>query len=762
MSEKNKIKVTDIALNTATFKNSNEHLKPTNINMLFGRNGTGKSTIAKVLKDSNLRAQCVTWNKSNDEENTLIHVYDEDYIRDVFAQADGMPGVFTISEVDVNVFLEMQENHKRLNQATDYEGKLVEERYKFQRALNTEKDKLKNNCWNIFRNTDIEFQKVGGFNRSSKDSFLQSLLTQTPASHSESELQQLYDAAYSSNARTYKHLQKIEVRFAEDISILAEPIIPKYSSQYTAFMNKIQASSWVKEGLTRYVPLSDGRCPFCQQPLEGVLKSIEDSFDHSYEDMIRKVEYLYGEYEKYRTEVHTLMNNNLSDWFPQNNKETHRALASVLLKTMDNNLQKMQIKKEKPIMVVSFEDIEESISAYNSFVSDANKRIEENNKLVLGPAKKYAFEKAYRENVAQMCSNAISEFRGNEKQLQSQIDKKNAEIDEQNEIIERCQLKLSEFDQHATSTRPVVKRINNLLKDTGFQGFSIVPNDKNTYRIMYSDGTVAKTLSEGEKNFICFLYFYFTVMESPDHYIQTKDKDRVVVIDDPVSSMDGESVFVISALVRDMIENCRNAFVREKDAAIGQQIKQIFILTHNAFFFNEIAPLYVDENDIAAFFEIQKKHNVSQIKRCVRDTYPKEDIRSKEVNSLPQQSSYAVLWKEYKTVEDPLMLVGIMRRILEIYFLHDLGITPRELYQVILKDNRELFVIKNENGTEDSNPFRLVSALLRYISYGYSSSSTEMFISLSDDNADAYKAVFKKLFYCMKQDQHYEMMMKRV
>lgn len=764
MSEKNKIKLTDIALNEATFKNSKEILKPTNINMLFGRNGTGKSTIAKVIKDDFLRMQYIKWNKPDDESNTLIHVYDEDYIRDTFAKAEEMDGVFTISDTDVKVKLEIDENNKLREQA---EAKAEQHRQKRDRHildLVEERNKAINSCWDVFKASNNDYKIQSGFNRKVKEEFFQQLLNVTPSPHDKAELRQLYDVAFSGNAKTYTRLKSIDFVFSEDTSVLSEPIIPKTTSQYAAFMNKINASGWVKEGLDKYVPGSEGLCPFCHQSLEGILQSIEESFDSSYEDMIKIVDRLYESYDRYKTDVSTLIQSNEADWFPQNDKGKHDALAKAILKTLDKNIAQIEKKKEKPAGTIAIDDISPAIDSYNAFIHEANIKIEGNNTLVSDTSRASAFSKAFRENTALLCSSFISGFKVKEKTLLDLRKAEETEFNAQNEIINNCNHRLNELDQHTTSTRPVIKAINNLLSDTGFQGFSIEPNDaiKNTYRIVYGDGTIAKKLSEGEKNFICFLYFYFTVMESPDSSRQTKEKDRVVVIDDPVSSMDGESVFVISALVRDMIENCRNAFVIEKDEDIGHQIKQIFILTHNAFFFNEIAPLYVDENDIAAFFEIKKKNNVSHIKRCVRQTYPSDDLRTEEVNSLPQQSSYASLWKEYKTVEDPLLLVGIMRRILEIYFLHDLGITPRELYQIILKDNREVFVVKSEDGSEDSNPFRLVSALLRYISYGYTTSSNELFISLSDDNTAAYKDVFKKLFSCMKQDQHYEMMMKRV
>lgn len=42
-------------------------------------------------------------------------------------------------------------------------------------------------------------------------------------------------------------------------------------------------------------------------------------------------------------------------------------------------------------------------------------------------------------------------------------------------------------------------------------------------------------------------------------------KDKIVVIDDPVSSMDSSALFIVSSLVREMIEVCHNNFDYEGD-----------------------------------------------------------------------------------------------------------------------------------------------------------------------------------------------------
>ncbi|MFD2879946.1 AAA family ATPase [Paenibacillus rhizoplanae] len=66
---------------------------------------------------------------------------------------------------------------------------------------------------------------------------------------------------------------------------------------------------------------------------------------------------------------------------------------------------------------------------------------------------------------------------------------------------------------------------------------------RGTTKIVREDGKDAKdTLSEGEKTFITFLYFYQLLKGSND--ISEIMTDKVVVIDDPISILDSSVLFL--------------------------------------------------------------------------------------------------------------------------------------------------------------------------------------------------------------------------
>nr|WP_309144711.1 AAA family ATPase [Bacillus sp. EB600] len=81
-------------------------------------------------------------------------------------------------------------------------------------------------------------------------------------------------------------------------------------------------------------------------------------------------------------------------------------------------------------------------------------------------------------------------------------------------------------------------------------------------------------MSEGEKTFITFLYFYHLIKGSNSTKQITVDK--VIVIDDPISSLDSDILFIVSCLIRKLIDEIR------EDKHTNN--KQLIILTHNVFF----------------------------------------------------------------------------------------------------------------------------------------------------------------------------------
>lgn len=173
---------------------------------------------------------------------------------------------------------------------------------------------------------------------------------------------------------------------------------------------------------------------------------------------------------------------------------------------------------------------------------------------------------------------------------------------------------------NAVSAEPVVKAINKTIENSGFQGFHLEwdENDKGSYQVVYNSKDSAgryipaTKLSEGETNFIAFLYFYFMTVNTDE---SGSDKNSIIVIDDPVSSMDSQTLFIVSSLVKNLIDRCINSSTIDETSPItDNNVEQIFILTHNVYFHANITPEYENNYSAVNFYQITKVGNHSKVK----------------------------------------------------------------------------------------------------------------------------------------------------
>jgi adenylylsulfate kinase-like enzyme len=91
MTEKMQAAITSITLNSRTYHNVT--VTPTLINFFFGKNGTGKSTIAQQITNG---SEVVP-----DLADYEVLVYDRDFITRNLKEDEGMPGVFSVNEGNI-------------------------------------------------------------------------------------------------------------------------------------------------------------------------------------------------------------------------------------------------------------------------------------------------------------------------------------------------------------------------------------------------------------------------------------------------------------------------------------------------------------------------------------------------------------------------------------------------------------------------------------------------------------------------------------
>ncbi len=138
-------------------------------------------------------------------------------------------------------------------------------------------------------------------------------------------------------------------------------------------------------------------------------------------------------------------------------------------------------------------------------------------------------------------------------------------------LLEKIDKKLKElYDQK----RPDIEIINNYLKALNLPKYSL----NKDYRIVLNSDALENSeakmiLSDGEKTTLTFAYFLARLKL---FYKKENLKDLVVVIDDPISSLDEQRIYNTTCLVAKINQElAREKLSNEKDRV------QVFVLTHN-------------------------------------------------------------------------------------------------------------------------------------------------------------------------------------
>lgn len=761
MADKIKSEIIRIDLTDASYKESHAYIEPTYVNFFFGNNGTGKSTIAKALKSG----VGLTYAPGRTVADYLTLVYNQEFIDDNFRSYRNMRGVFTLNAKNAKVQAQIDEataERTRIRQlsraAAERQRILLEKRTELNHEFLQE-------CWKRGKSFREEFP--GTMEKKGRsDPFTREILAHAPADKDIEELRRMYEAAYSDTAKHYSRFTTISnpavMETVDGSEILSKPIVNSADTELAVFLRDIGATEWVRQGHDAYAHTADGKCPYCGSVLPNDFEeTFIASFDNKYQDNLLLLGEFMARYKKTANELFVPLQSIPTELYPQIDIKPYNDKLALLKATIQANIESIKSKTEDPAMTVTLTSVQPILEELADIINGYNAMIDANNAIVAaGPSMKNECVKAVFGVLAFILKDVISAHKRSEADIQEQLDALEKELNGYKDSIDEIEEQLKTLRGNTVETDTAKDSINKMLRDSGMKGFSLQPKQgvDNVYEVRRPDGTIADNLSEGEKNFIAFLYFYHMVQGSVSADGETREK--IVVIDDPVSSMDSNALFIVSSIVRGMIGVCYNNTEYRKPDVKGDYIKQIFILTHNAYFHNEITYKEVPHYRSTSFFVIRKSDNRSAIIPCVKAG---KTIGEKE-NYNPVQNSYAALWDElkklYEEENSSIAIKNVSRRILDQYFLQLCGFDGADIRRTVLETNKHRFVTE-EGGKPNYEKYHLASALLHYVG-SPSGIGDEMFIDDECLSSECHKAVFKLIFEAMEQDQHYKMMMGEV
>jgi len=722
----------------ATFGPASEVLRDlSKFNFLFGANGSGKTTISRVIADETKFPTCdVVW-KAGTKLQPLV--YNHDFVERNFNQSAELKGVFTLGEKQLDTLAKIAaakveydalttkiENLAQGLQGADGKGGKKGE-------LATLEAEFKEKCWAQKQKHDANLQ--GGFEgyRNSSERFRTKVLEEQTSNTAmlltlaalETKAESVFGPTPTS-AASVPAVDMSELLAHESNPILKKRVIGKEDVDIAAMIKKLGNSDWVRQGKVFY-DANEGTCPFCQQSTtDAFTQSLNDYFDETFVTDSKAIDDLAANYTADAARIQQQIAAIIAAPSKFLDAEKLKSEKALLDAKASVNSQRLAGKKKEASQVVELESLDNVFTAVKLLLDAANAQVAAHNKMVANlAAERATLTSQVWKFVLEELNAELAAFKSAKNGLDRAIASMTTQITTATTDRTNKAAEIRELERKTTSIQPTIDGINALLSSFGFHGFKLAKAASGTsYKLVRSDGSDAKaTLSEGEKTFVTFLYFYHLLKGSESDSGMTTD--RIVVFDDPVSSLDSDILFIVGSLIKGLFDEVR--------AGTGH-IKQIFVLTHNVYFHKEVT-YNPRRKDVAmneeSFWIVRKPGLVSKLDKHLTN---------------PIKTSYELLWAEVRKPErSNLAIQNTLRRILENYFKILGGIEFDQLCAMF--DGREKIICKS---------------LCSWVHDGSHYAHDDLYVSLDDSIVDSYLKVFRAIFDKSGHSAHYKMMMGEV
>lgn len=698
--------------------------------LFYGNNGAGKSTITNLLTspDDSSFSQC----QISKEEHNSIHVYNQKYISENFVSQDNLPGIFTLSKDNGDILSKVKDKEKAISEKEAEKKKIISEKEVLDNEFSQKKQKVLNSTWKIKESYSggdrvLEFCLKGKMG--SKNDLFEHLMTIPLPKECTITIEDLKKEANEilGEGQKIDPLSKVEITgfTSESEQLLKKSIVGNKESSVSGLIEKLANEDWVRKGLD-YVH-SDNlsgnakeKCPFCQE--DSVSKSLIDSiksyFNEAYEnDVISLREILKTSQNK----VSSLPDEKVIIDHKKVGSRKDELLLRLreLRELLESNSRKIEEKVTSPGIIVELRSFREKLDEVNCIIGEVNSLVDEHNGKIDRTAD---VSEDIRKNFWSLMrfnyNTELGSFESDRKMYLENYSKRETSIIGLASDSEKLRNEIIGLQKMTVNIDEAVSKINNHLKDMGISHFELVKHgDTGAYKIQREGKSVDiyRSLSEGEKTIITFLYFLEQCkgLKNPSE-VSTK---KIIVIDDPISSLSHMYVFNIGRLIKTELFD-------------SEDFEQVLVLTHSLYFFHELLkPKRQGQEDVnQELFRVFKTDDGSQISRM-----SPSEIRNE----------YQSYWSVLKDNSTPVVLLAnCMRNILEHFF----GFV--QSHESINNIFQQLSLRENK-----------FQAFLRYMDRGSHSNVTNI-SDYKELNHEHFKEAFRLVFETNGHGEHYKKMMK--
>ena len=656
----------------ASYKNKVSLVTDKKVNLIYGLNGAGKSTFSNYLHDRNdhkYKDCSIDGLNSNHE----LIVYNQKFIQENFFEADNLKGIFTLSKQNKDAEIKISNALKEIKKLEDERGIKSAELETEKSSINQKMETAKNAVWKIkidYSGGDRVLELCLEGYKGSKDNLFNHIvgLAKPIAKPTKSieDLKTDLQSISGDNAQKYSLLSQITFtsQNLEEEALFGKQIVGNENSTVSQLIKQLGNSDWIKEGL-QYLPekqiQENSTCPFCQEKTisNELIESIKNYFDASYEADINSLKKIL---EKYLQAIQLIPN---KAKFEENPKfevyaKDFELKYSAFLKVVEGNKKLIDEKMKTPSVSITLkkstkvlEELNEVIAKINALITVHNINIDQKETV------KSTIKKAFWEIMRWDYDQTISSINTDKTSSKSKTDALENTLNSYSEKISAQNSIISEQQKLTVNIEEAIDNIKKGLVDLGIMDFEIKKHADNLYKIVRGEkeDKVFHSLSGGEKMIISFLYFIELCRGKKDA-IDT-GKKKVIVIDDPISSLSHIYVFNVGRLIK-------NEFFAQKETEINKETgdklvvwnykyEQVFILTHSLYFFYEIT----ETNH-----EIRKENQ--KLFRLIKNDTGSTFIPMKYEEI---QNDYQAYWFIIKDSQQPAALIAnCMRNVIEYFF----------------------------------------------------------------------------------------------
>ena len=605
-------------------------------NLIYGWNGSGKTTLSKLfacLEDGSspefptlkyeIEHESGTA-KENTQFNQNIRVFNQDYIQKNVQLINGK----------ANPIFILGEENKEIADKVKTDEETLADLEKQKSTKETEKTKKESDRANKF----TEVAKIIGANLvgSSTRNYRKPDAEKDFASISEKKILNTNEVAKQQAIIEQKQKEgkigKIEFDTDLDLSSVYDEVasICKETVEINVIDRLAESqdiSAWVERGLDLHT--KSEQCEFCgSNLLDSRIEALRGHFNEADKKLKKKIDAKVCNLQQTIQLVKKVLLPNKAQFYIDlqtsftsraltynSEKENYCAELSEMVEVLNGKKQKTTEQKNfsRPLS-----------NNFQSALDSINETLDQHNQ------KSENFQTEKDNAVKLLKIHHLSEIYDEVKNFDSEIQECAEEIaklqngDEATSFVGITELKkqIAENKNKISSEHKACDTLNKQLQT--FLGrneiaFEVAPEGG---YVIKRNSVTAKNLSEGEKTAIAFVYFVVHLKD------QNFDIDNgIIVIDDPISSLDSKALFQAFAFLRNAV----------KDA------KQVFIFTHNFSFLKLILGWF-------------KRAKGPRQYHMIKNRYPKTDNRTAYISDIDKtlkehESEYHYLFKVLYTLE---------------------------------------------------------------------------------------------------------------